>query len=284
MLPQKRHKLFILVFVVLIMINLCRCTNRQGSYKAVPKAVNKFEVIALNVGKADSLILKTENHAVLIDCGEKGDGDEVLDALSKSGIESIDWLIITHFDKDHVGGAAKLIKNIGISRIITPDYDGDSAEYKSYLSAAETAGLVPTRLKQKLTFVLDDVLFEIYPPEQSKYDESDNDYSLALRAIHGENKFLFTGDAEEERLSEFKDEFPLSHTFLKVPHHGRYNGYTKEFINAVSPELAVITCSEKNPPDSKTLSVLDSVGSQTFLTENGTAEFISDGKNIRATQ
>lgn len=177
-----------------------------------------------------------------------------------------------------MGGAAKLIKNIGISRIITPDYDGDFAEYKSYLAAAETAGLTPTRLTQKLTFVLDDVQFEIYPPEQSKYDESDNDYSLALRAIHGENKFLFAGDAEEERLSEFKDEFPLSHTFLKVPHHGRYNGYTKEFIDAVSPELVVITCSERNPPDSETLSVLDSVGCQTFLTKNGTAKFISDGK------
>lgn len=284
MLPQKRHKLFIFVFVGIILINLCRCTNRQATDSDVPRAADNFEVIALNVGKADSLILKTENHAVLIDCGEKGDGDEILDALSKSGIESIDCLTITHFDKDHVGGAAKIIKNIGISRIITPDYDGDSAEYKSYLSAAETAGLASTRLTQKLTFVLDDVLFEIYPPEQSKYDESDNDYSLALRATHGNNKFLFAGDAKEERLSEFKDEFPLSHTFLKVPHHGRYNGYTKKFIDAVSPELAVITCSKKNPPDSETLSVLDSVGCQTFLTENVTAKFISDGKNIRATQ
>lgn len=98
MLPQKRRKLFIFVFVGRILINLCRCTNRQAVDKAVPGALNNFEVIALDVGKADSLILKTENHAVLIDCGERGDGDEILDALSESGIESIDCLVITQVD------------------------------------------------------------------------------------------------------------------------------------------------------------------------------------------
>lgn len=284
---MKKHtfrKALFVNFIILTLIMLCCCTKSSDGGAAQIKATGEFSVTALNIGKADSLILKTQNHTVLIDCGEKGDVSDIISALSESGITEIDRLIITHFDKDHVGSAAKLIKKISVNQIITPNYRSDSEEYKDFIAAAEENNLTPITLTENLSFVYDDVTFEVYPPEKSFYAEGDNDYSLAVRAVHGQNSFLFTGDAEETRLAEFKNQFSLTHTFLKVPHHGRCNSYTDRFIKSVAPEYAVITCSAKNPPDDDTLSALESVGCQTFLTQNGTAKFISNGENIYATQ
>lgn len=284
---MKKHnfrKVISVNFIILTLNLLCCCTKLPYSGTAQVKATDEFSVTALNIGKADSLILKTQNHTVLTDCGEKGDSDDIISALAESGVSEVDCLIITHFDKDHVGGAAKLIKKISVSQIITPNYRSNSEEYKDFIAAAEENNLTPITLTENLSFVYDDVTFEVYPPEKSFYAEGDNDYSLAVRAVHGQNSFLFAGDAEETRLAEFKNQFSLAHTFLKVPHHGRYNSYTDKFIKSVAPEYAVITCSAKNPPDDDTLSALDSVGCQTFLTQNGTVRFVSNGENIYVTQ
>lgn len=280
-------KIFTAVLLsVTLMTPLGGCTGSQSQkpLPAVPSVSGEFSVTALDVGKADALILKTQNHTVLIDSGEKGDGTDILSALTDRTSASVDYLIITHFDKDHVGGATKLLKNIPIGQIITPNYEGTSSEYESFSSTCEALSLTPLRLTDSISFLLDDVLFEVYPPKRQKYAESDNDYSLAVRATHGKNTFLFAGDAEETRLSEFKYQFSLPHTFLKVPHHGRFNDYTAEFIKRVSPKYALITCSNKNPADEDTLTVLDSVGCQTYLTQNGTVRFVSDGESIQPIQ
>lgn len=100
---MKKHKLRKTIsvnFIILTLILLC-CRNKLPySGAAQVKATGEFSVTALNIGKADSLILKTQNHTVLIDCGEKGDSDDIINTLAESGISEIDCLIITHFDKD----------------------------------------------------------------------------------------------------------------------------------------------------------------------------------------
>lgn len=275
-----------LLFSVTLIAPLSGCMGsaNRNPLSAVPAVSGEFSITALNIGKADALILKTENHTILIDSGEKGDGTDILSTLAEEASESVDYLIITHFDKDHVGGATKLLKNASIGQIITPNYEGTSSEYENFSATCEALSITPLRITENFSFLLDDVMFEVYPPKRQKYAESDNDYSLAVRATHGKNTFLFAGDAEETRLSEFKYQFSLPHTFLKVPHHGRFNGYTAEFINRVSPKYALITCSDKKTADEDTLSVLDSVGCQTYLTQNGTVRFVSDGESIQSIQ
>lgn len=100
---MKKHKLRKTIsvnFIILTLILLCCCTKLPYSGAAQVKATGEFSVTALNIGKADSLILKTQNHTVLTDCGEKGDSDDIINALAESGVSEIDCLIITHFDKD----------------------------------------------------------------------------------------------------------------------------------------------------------------------------------------
>lgn len=265
-----------------LVLGTASCT--QKSEKITTDATGEFVCEILDVGKADAIILRSQNHTVLIDSGEKGDGKKVLEYLSENGISSVDYFFITHFDRDHVGGAAKIINNIEIKNIITPDYAGTNDEYTSFIEAMQDKGIEPVLLKENMSFMIDDCLFNVYPPEKASYEESDNDYSLAISVIHGENSFLFAGDAEEERLSEFFKQFDLVHDFLKVSHHGRYNDNTKKFLKSVNPEYAVITCSEKNPPEDKVLEILNHLKTNVYLSENGNIEVISDGKNIQINQ
>ena len=254
----------------------------------VPEVTGEFTFTALKVGKADALVLKTQNHTVLIDCGEKDDGDNIVEYLNENGIEKIDKLYITHFDKDHVGGAAEIIQNMDIDEIITPDYITDSKEYQSFLGAASEKGIIPQKIggdnEYTAMYSLDDVIFNVYPPTENEYDESDNDYSIAVSAQHGTNRFLFTGDAEKVRLEELSGQLSGTFDVLKVPHHGGMEDNSEAFISQISPKYAVIACSEKNPADPELVALLEQYGAQVYTTAEANVGFTSDGQSITVSQ
>lgn len=256
----------------------------KNSKLTAPEVTGGFYVTVLKVGKADAIVLKTENHSVVIDCGEKGDGGKITEYLEENNIFETDYIFITHFDKDHVGGFPKVIDKINADNIIVPDYEGNNDEYEKYLKAVEENNLTVTKLKSDTSFVLDDVLFEVSVPKKQSYEESDNDFSLVISVTHGENTFLFAGDAEEERLSEVLDEFGKEYDFLKVPHHGRYNKKTAIFVNTVKPKYAVICDSQKNPAEEETVSALESVGCKIYSTKDGNVCILSDGREIKIIQ
>lgn len=281
-----KHKKNILVIITIffILTALCSCGTKDNTIKNVPKAENDLNISILKVGQADAIILKTKNHTVVIDCGEEDDGDEICEHLSESGCEKVDFLFITHFDKDHVGGASEVINSFEVSEIITPDYVGTSDEYRTYASTLQEKNITPTRLTKEMLFTLDDVFFEVYPPQRNYYAEGDNDYSLVISITHGENKFLFAGDAEKDRLQELSKQLDLEHTFLKMPHHGKFNKGTVAFLKNVSPAYTVICDSEKNPAEDDTLSALKTIGSEVYHTKDGDISVLSDGETILVVQ
>ena len=152
------------------------------------------------------------------------------------------------------------------------------------MNTVNEKNLTVTRLTEDTSFVLDDVLFEVSVPKKRFYKEGDNDYSLVISVTHGENTFLFTGDAEKERLSEVLSEFGRQYDFVKIPHHGKHNGNTKRFINTVKPTYAVICDSEKNPASDKTVSYLKTQGTEIYSTKDGDVAVVSDGKKILINQ
>ncbi len=270
----------------LAVLSLCACDGHKQERPAAPEVTGEFDFSVLKVGQADAIILKTENHSVIIDCGETDDGDEVVDYLADNGIERVDYLFITHFDKDHVGGVPEVLgSGVEVDRIITPKYEGTCDEYEHYAEYVEENGFEPEAITKDFSFTLDDVLFEVFAPQRSSYAEDDNDFSIAIDVTHGENTFLFTGDAESMRLSEIMEQTGYTkHDFLKVPHHGKYNHNSKKFFETVDPTYAVITCSDKNPAEEQTLDALKVVGSEVYLTSNGDISVKSDGKEITVTQ
>ena len=278
-------KKFTALILTALLLTLCGCgAGMPKQTPTIPEAVNEFNFSVLKVGQADAIIMKTENHCVIIDCGEEEDGDEVVKYLVDNGINNVDRLFITHFDKDHIGGVPKVLDSVAVGEIITPAYEGTNGEYYSYLTALGEHSLTPMTLEDNISFTLDDVYFEVYPPEKDSYAEGDNDFSLAISVTHGGNRFLFTGDAEEERLTEILNQVDGEYDFLKGPHHGRYNKYLKAFFEAVKPVYSIITDSDKNPAEERTVSALEAVGSEIYCTKDGDITVSSDGVELAISQ
>lgn len=265
------------IYLILPLLLLGGC----GRNETVPEVTGNFEFTVLKAGQADAIVLKTENHSVIIDCGEKDDGEKVAECLAENGISEVDCIFITHFDKDHVGGFPYVAENVTAKSIVTPNYEGSGSAYKKYTEAVAENGLAVTKLTEDVSFTLDDVLFEVSVPKRQTYEEEDNDFSLVISVTHGGNSFLFAGDAEKERLGEVISEFGKQYDFLKVPHHGKFNENTEKFIGTVKPAFAVICDSEKNPAEEETLAALASVGTQVYSTKDGNVNIISDGKKIK---
>ena len=281
----KKTLSLLLCLILTLLFTSCDVNNAGREELTAPAADGEFTVSILNVGKADAVILKTQNHTVLIDAGNRGDGKKILEHLSENSTESVDYLFITHFDSDHVGGAVKLLNNLAIGEIVVPKYKGNSSEYKRFINALSETSQKQHVLTNNMAFVLDDVLFEVYPPQKNAYSEDDNDYSIVISVTHGENTFLFAGDAEEERLSELPKQMDnMQHTFLKVPHHGVLEKNSGEFFALVKPGAAVITCSENEMCDSGVLTLFENLGTDVYLTKDGQVDIDSNGKNMRISQ
>ena len=200
------------------------------------------------------------------------------------GIGKIDYLILTHYDKDHIGSAAELISAYEVGYVIAPDYKKSSAEYNSYAAALKKKDIVPDILTAPEIYSCGSFSFCVYPPQKS-YEES-NDMSLCVVLTHGENTFLFAGDVTYERTKDILSEGQLepSCDFLKVPHHGEYDSGISDFISAAAPLYAVVTCSKKNPPDDSVMVMLKEDNIETYLTSEGDIVVTSNGKQIKIIQ
>ncbi len=246
-------------------------------YQADPLAPLTVQV--LDVGKGDAILLTCQDSCMVIDTGYDDTFSILQQALEEAGVDQVDTLILTHFDKDHVGGADKLIENWPVDQILIPSYSSDSKQYRQFVEAVANAGLTAQKISEPLELTFAGASGILYPPLLEEY-EDENNYSLALSLSYGADSFLFPGDAENDRLQEMMSQMPLEHTFLKVPHHGRPEENTSAFLRAVNPQYAVITCEEKDPDPAEveqTLDLLKAQDVQTYLTWQGTVTLTSTG-------
>lgn len=284
----QKHKT---TFAVAMLLGVAVCVllflkvgNLSGGERLEPLKVTLFRL-----GKADAIVVQNGEKAAVIDAGEEEDGEEIAAFLAKQGISRIDALIITHFDKDHVGGADTLIEELEIGQILVPDYLGDSTEYSDFVHAMEQKAITPQRLNESAEFKLGNADVLVEPPLSYEIPEGvieyDNNFSLITTITHGENRLLFTGDIEKQRIREWLSEGnTVQCRFLKFPHHGVYNKALQELLEAVSPEYTVICDSNKYPADTKTLELLKQYNVQTMQTSYGNVTVVSDGHDLEVFQ
>ena len=259
---------------------LCGCMLKKED-TALPDG--QLNVYVFSAGKADAALIYTDTHAVLIDCGEKGFGKDILDFMKENDIGSLDCMIITHFDKDHVGGAAKILGSVEVKQVFQSNYPKDSGEYDKYVQRLEECGIAPVTVRETVSLSFGGVSFTIDPPEQELYEtDPSNNSSLITSVELGDCSLLFAGDAEDDRMAEFAAENERDYDFLKVPYHGHYQYGLDSFVASVKPEYAVITCSLKEPEDSKTAAVLKQAGAEVFLTRKNAVKVVCDGKTVKA--
>lgn len=245
-----------------------------------------IRITFFDVGKGDAILIETDEHSVLIDSGYDDTAGVILNYLAKQNVQRLDYMILTHFDKDHVGGADWVLETVEVGEVLQPDYESEAKQYLQYQETMKDKEKQAYLVTQTERFSFDGVDFLVYPPQQEEYEEEDNDFSLVVSMTYGSRSFLFAGDCERERLKELlrQTEFSLSHDVLKVPHHGKKEKNTEEFLRAVSPTIAVFTCPEEMAIEEDISEVLEEMGTLSYLTGEGTVTCLCDGDVLQMIQ
>ena len=286
---MKGFKRFLPLFLpFLIMLSLCGSVQVEAKnpVKAADKDdLDALEVHFIDVGQGDAALIKCGDAAMLIDAGENDQGTLVQNYIRKQGVKSLDYLIVSHPHSDHCGGADVIISKYDIDTIIMPNYSKDTATYRDVIKAMDYKGYEITSPEVGDSYKLGDAEFTIIAPNKEDYGDGENNYSVGIILEHGSRKFVFTGDAEEEAEEDIVGNgIDISADVLKIAHHGSRTSSTEEFIHAVSPEYAVISCGENNEyghPHAATLNTLRGMGVKLFRTdEQGSLIAASDGKKI----
>lgn len=222
---------------------------------------------------ADCAILQSGGSCVVIDTGEAQDAEHILELLRERQIEKIDCLILTHPDKDHIGGAPALLDALPVKMVVCPYYNKENTPYRDLQEKMEALGvsqLIPSRDR---VLVFGDLKLQIWPPEDFYY-EKDNDYSIAVLVEHGSVNLFFAGDAQKQRLQELEQrEFPDIDLY-KVAYHGRDSSHSAQLIRKIGPRLAVVTAKEPLGETAEALKevsaqVLCTLGQDYFMESNG---------------
>lgn len=249
------------------------------------KPEGTLEVHYIDVGQGDATLIKCGSHAMLIDGGNNNKGTTVQLYLKKQGVESLDYVIGTHPDADHIGGLDVIVYKYNCDTVIMPDYEKDTKTYQELVDVIHDKNMKITYPVVGEQYALGEAKFTIIAPNSNSYGGNANDYSVAILLEYGKNSFLFTGDAEEASEAEMlTNGIDISADVYKVAHHGSRSASTQEFLNAVHPKYAVISCGEGNSyghPHAEVLNRLRSMGVEVFRTdEQGSIIASSDGENI----
>lgn len=240
----------------------------------------------LDTGKSDCIVIEAGESVVVNDAADADDRDAICAFLDERQTERIEYLIISHFDKDHIGSAAELIRRYEVGQALMPDYEEESEAYLSLMKALEETGTACVRLREDMSFSLEGSEFYVDAPGETFYD-NDNNYSLITAVTHGETRFLLMGDAQKKRTEEFS-ETPAAkekYDLIKMPHHGDYNKKLKELFATARPAYAVLTPDpERTRVEEETVLLLESVRCRPFYTDEGVVTAVSDGRTVEVSQ
>lgn len=273
--------------IVMVFLFLCLfgCGNEQNNDYAEKETITPAKIDILKIGKADCIVINTGNEIVMIDTGEEENLNKIHSYMQKNGYTKVDTLIVTHYDKDHIGGAADIIAKYNVSTVIESSFTSSSLYYLNYHSLIEEKGISLLKLKENYSFARDSCSFQINIPKKEKYStKEDNNSSLVISMEIGNRRFLFCGDAMELRLRELIEEGIGHYDFVKLPYHGRYLENYDEFLNMVKPTYGAITCSNKNPASEDVLSLLQRCETEVYQTRDGEINVLTDGTKLKISQ
>jgi len=263
------------------------CPPGHAPVPEVPEsAQSELAVHFIDVGQGDSTLILCDGEAMLIDAGNNDKGTTVQLYLTKQNVSSLKYVIGTHPDADHIGGLDVILYKFDCETVIMPDKPDDSdisATYRDVLDTMEQQDYKNTLPVVGDTYSLGSASFTILGPSEEYGDT--NNCSVAILLKHGENSFLFTGDAESKEEKDIVESgLDVDADVYKVGHHGSNSSSSPALLNAVTPKYAVISCGEGNSyghPHAETLNHLRSMGVQVFRTdEQGSILATSDASTL----
>ena len=282
---QKNPKKYWLIFFVLV---LFVCVVFLISLEVFKK--DKVLTFAmLDVGQGDALFIESPTgKQILVDAGPPG---AVMKELSKRMPlfdRTIDMIIITNPDADHIAGFLEVLKVYKVGAVLEPGTTNNSKTYEKLERMIQEKNIPKSLAKAGMNIDMGDGAYlQVLFPDRDVSDWERNDGSIIMKLVYGENSIMLTGDATITTEQIILDKYPLEFLdvdILKVGHHGSYTSTRDSFVKALSPKYALVSLGKDNTyghPHIETMDTLNKSGAEILRTDlEGTIIFESDGKTL----
>ena len=247
-----------------------------------------LEVHYLDIGQGDSFLIETPNgRQVLIDGGPNAIVLQRLSEVMDFGDHTIDMVVGTHPDKDHIGGLSDVLKKYDVGTILTTENKNDTQASALYDQLKQKEGADVINARRGQMFILDaSTTLRVLFPDRDPTNMESNESSIVLQLRYGSSTFLFTGDSPEkiEHYLVSIEGNGLKSDVLKAGHHGSRTSTSEEYLDAVNPEYAIISAGLNNKyghPHQEVMDRLKASGTTIYETsKEGTITLLSDGKQV----
>ena len=258
----------------------------------VQAASKNLTVHFIDIGQGDAIYMKTPNGKnILIDAGNRAKGHDVVNYLKKQKVKTIDVMIATHPDADHIGGLDEVLNAFKVKAVYAPKVSHTTQAYKDFLNAVKRKKLKIKTAKAGVSIPVNDTSVKMkFVGPTKNYAKSDlNNWSAVVHLTHKKNTFLFTGDAETKAEKDMLAKKIVGKVdVLKVSHHGAKGATSKAFLNKVKPTHAVISVGKNNRykhPTTETLNRLKAAKANIYRTDRqGTIRATSNGSTVKFSQ
>lgn len=202
-----------------------------------------LDIVAVDVGQGAGTIMTSGGQFALMDCGSGnswlGAGSDTADQLLSMGCKKLDYLVLSHYDYDHISGVAELMDRLRVETLLAPDYWDDADLRDWVMETAADHGAAVEFVTEEETRVLGSSVLTIYPPLGG---DNDNDHGLTLLCSAGDFDLLITGDMDAKTEKKLVSTYPLPDIeALIVGHHGSKYSTGEELLDAVKPEIGIVS-------------------------------------------
>ena len=242
-----------------------------------------FQMHFIDVGQALSVLVECDGQSMLYDGGNVDDGSLVVSYLQNQGVEQLEYVFCSHAHEDHVGGLAAALAYFPAYHVYSPVTEASTKCFKDFVKYTQQQNLQVEVPAVGTQWALGSATVTLLGPV-TQYSETNNT-SLVLRIDYGVTSFLLTGDMENTAETDLVNSGAnLKADVLQVGHHGSSTSTSYLFLNAVLPEMGVISCGTGNKyghPHEETLSILRDAKVDVYRTDlQGTITIGSDGQNF----
>lgn len=273
-------KIWILFCSVLF---LCGCSVQKKEMTVTDGCV----VTVFDSGKADAILIQNEDTVLMIDTGLDENVNALIRQLKEKGVTRIDAIYLSHYDKDHVGGADQILSAFTVNHVYGTYMTKESDDITELLEALENKNMELEVIAVDTVHSYGDISLDIDAADGGYENNVSNNSSLIISAAYGENTILFAGDAQNERIKEYLANHDATADILKVPYHGHYQKQLDNLLEAVEPEVTLITNSDEEPEEEdlgKALDVLHEYADQVYETKNGNIVITMTLENYEVSQ
>lgn len=240
-----------------------------------------LKVYFIDVGQADAILLQSGEHNMLIDAGNNEDGVKIVNYLKEINVSKFDYVFATHAHEDHIGGMDDIINNFDIDKFFMPDVITTTKTFEDMLDALEANNLGYDAAVKGEEFDFSGAMVKIIYVGNEGDDL--NDTSIVIKVTHGNNSFLFTGDATSKVERKLLKE-DIKSDVLKVAHHGSEYSSSDEFLDGVNLDYAIISVGKDNSYGHPKQSIIDKLNKRNvkiYRTDlSGTIIVSSNGNDI----